>query len=221
MIPVANRDENYGGRVFSCRDLNAAGIAAAGDDAEVGARLPECLLIDVGLSGRLLDDARLLGATSELLAQELLRALAAADKSRPAQQSARRSKFSKLVDGGRALPLRESNNPFVSICAGRKESPKDYATLFLVRIRADVCPELVDLGVREYVLPRRHLVPAVAHRGAELRAIVGCQSAQVRKLTRAHQPVPVTHCAIVVVDGLAGLKLCLIGHNFLRARRRG
>src|SRR6516225_8366993 len=58
-------------------ELDAAGIAAAGDDAEVAAGLPECLLIDVGLSGRLLDDARLHGATSELLAQELLRALAA------------------------------------------------------------------------------------------------------------------------------------------------
>src|SRR5262249_32236440 len=39
--------------------------------------LPECLLVDVGLSGRLLDGARLLGAASELLAKELLRALAA------------------------------------------------------------------------------------------------------------------------------------------------
>src|SRR5262249_13657800 len=39
----------------------APGIAAAGDDAEVAAGLPECLLIDVGLSGRLLDGARLLG----------------------------------------------------------------------------------------------------------------------------------------------------------------
>src|SRR5262249_38883967 len=57
--------------------LHAAGIAAAGDEAEVAAGLPECLLIDVGLSGRLLDDARLLWATSELLAKEMQRALAA------------------------------------------------------------------------------------------------------------------------------------------------
>src|SRR5262249_50502702 len=57
--------------------LHAAGIAAGGDDAEVGARLPERLLVNVGLGGRILDDARLLGATSELLPKELLRARAA------------------------------------------------------------------------------------------------------------------------------------------------
>jgi hypothetical protein len=34
--------------------LHAAGIAAASDDAEVGARLPERLLIDVGLGGSIL-----------------------------------------------------------------------------------------------------------------------------------------------------------------------
>src|SRR5262249_51940573 len=56
--------------------LHAAGIAAAGDDAEVAAGLPECLLIDVGLGGRLLDDARRLGATCELLPEEALRTLA-------------------------------------------------------------------------------------------------------------------------------------------------
>src|SRR5260370_8745774 len=67
-----------------------------------------------------------------------------------------------------------------------EESPKKIMRLFLVRIRADVYPQLVDLSVREHVLPGRHLVPAVMHRGAELRAIVGCQSAQIRKLTRAH-----------------------------------
>ena len=57
--------------------LRPAGIGAAGDDAEIGACLPERLLIDVGLGGSILDDARRLGATCELLAQELLRALAA------------------------------------------------------------------------------------------------------------------------------------------------
>jgi hypothetical protein len=67
---------------------------------------------------------------------------------------------------------------------------KNLQRLFLVRIRADVGPELIDLGVREHVLPGRHLVPAVAHRGAELRVIVGGQSAQARKLTRAYQPIP-------------------------------
>src|SRR5262249_55740613 len=57
--------------------LHAAGIAAADDDTEIGARLPERLLVNVGLGGCILDDARLLGATCELLAQEMQRALAA------------------------------------------------------------------------------------------------------------------------------------------------
>src|SRR6516225_7112130 len=96
--------------------------------------------------------------------------------------------------------IRSRRSALLSMRAERNS--KDYAPLFLVRIRADVGPELIDVGVREHVLPGRHLVAAVAHRGAELRAIVGGQSAQVRKLTGAHQPVPVTHCAIVVVDGL-------------------
>jgi len=57
--------------------LHAAGIAAADDDTEIGARLPERLLVNVGLGGCILDDGRLLGATCELLAQEMQRALAA------------------------------------------------------------------------------------------------------------------------------------------------
>src|SRR5215472_4486159 len=57
--------------------LHAAGIGAAGDDAEVAARLRERLDVDVGLFGRFLDVGHPLGATSELLAKELLRALAA------------------------------------------------------------------------------------------------------------------------------------------------
>src|SRR5262249_35754150 len=57
--------------------MHAAGIAAADDDTEIGARLPERLLVNVGLGGCILDDARLLGATCELLAQEMQRALAA------------------------------------------------------------------------------------------------------------------------------------------------
>src|SRR5215813_15637019 len=75
LTPLADLGRSAGQRPL--HGLHAAGIAAGGDDAEVGARLPERLLIDVGLSGRLLDDARRLGATCELLAQELLRALAA------------------------------------------------------------------------------------------------------------------------------------------------
>src|SRR5262245_50905186 len=57
--------------------LHAPGIAAADDDAEVGARVFERARIDVGLFGLILDDARVLGATCELLPKELLRALAA------------------------------------------------------------------------------------------------------------------------------------------------
>src|SRR5215472_13928133 len=61
--------------------LHAPGIAAADDDTEIGARLPERLLVNVGLGGCILDDARLLGATCELLAQEMQRALAALPRS--------------------------------------------------------------------------------------------------------------------------------------------
>src|SRR5262249_1185834 len=75
LTPLADLGRSAGQAPLHC--LHAAGIATAGDDAEVAAGLPECLLIDVGLSGRLLDDARRLGATCELLAQEMQRALAA------------------------------------------------------------------------------------------------------------------------------------------------
>jgi len=75
LTPLADLGRSAGQRPL--HGLHAAGNAAGGDDAEVGARLPERLLVNVGLGGRILDDARLLGATSELLAKELLRALAA------------------------------------------------------------------------------------------------------------------------------------------------
>src|SRR5262249_21620492 len=128
----------------------------------------------------------------------------------------------KRGSGGLAPPRRRAELRTRGALFDQSDPSKDYATLFLVRIRADVCPELVDLGVREHVLPGRHLVPAVTHCGAELCAIVGCQSAQIRKLTRAHQPVPVTHCVVVVVDRLAGIALRLVGHPVLRTcRRRG
>jgi len=57
--------------------VRSAGIGAAGDEAEVGARPLQRLRINVRLGGRFLDGARLLGATCELLPQELLRPLAA------------------------------------------------------------------------------------------------------------------------------------------------
>jgi hypothetical protein len=62
-----------------------------------------------------------------------------------------------------------------------------------------------------------HLIPAVTHGDIQLRAIIGSQSAQVRKLTGAYQHVAVTHCAIGVVDGVAGLELSFVGHRVLRA----
>src|SRR5215831_20119241 len=51
----------------SCRQaplhgLHAAGVAAAGDDAEVTARLPERLLVNVGLGGCILNVGHPLGA---------------------------------------------------------------------------------------------------------------------------------------------------------------
>src|SRR5262245_5166986 len=57
--------------------LHAAGIAAAGHDPEVGARLLQRRRIDVGLSGRLFEVADSLRAMRQLLAEEALRALAA------------------------------------------------------------------------------------------------------------------------------------------------
>src|SRR5262249_11211133 len=75
LTPLADYGRSAGQRPL--HRLHTAGVGARGDDAEVGARLPERLLVNVGLGGCILDDARLLGATCELLAQEMLRALAA------------------------------------------------------------------------------------------------------------------------------------------------
>jgi len=50
--------------------LHAAGVAAAGDDAEIGARLFERLRIDVRLGGRFLDGGHLLGAMGERVPEE-------------------------------------------------------------------------------------------------------------------------------------------------------
>src|SRR5215831_21413643 len=50
--------------------LHAAGIAAGGDDAKLGARLFERARIDVGLGGGLLDVARMLGATCKRVLEE-------------------------------------------------------------------------------------------------------------------------------------------------------
>ena len=57
--------------------LHASGIAAGSDDAEGGARLVQRLRIDVGLGGRLLEVAHLLGAMGERVAEKALCALAA------------------------------------------------------------------------------------------------------------------------------------------------
>jgi len=47
--------------------LRPAGIGAASDDAEIGARLLQRLRVDVGLGGRLLDGGHRLGATGKLV----------------------------------------------------------------------------------------------------------------------------------------------------------
>src|SRR5262249_42899029 len=83
--------------------LRPAGIGAAGDDAEIGACLPERLLIDVGLGGSILDDARRLGATSELLAKEMQRALAALGRLCRLRPPDRRRGLTRLLAGGLAL----------------------------------------------------------------------------------------------------------------------
>ena len=76
LTPLADLGRSAGGQAPLDRH-HAAGVAAADDDAEFGARLFERLRINVGFDGGLFDIARRLGATCELLAQELLRALAA------------------------------------------------------------------------------------------------------------------------------------------------
>src|SRR5262249_58692745 len=57
--------------------LHAPGIAAAGDDAEIGARQFERYRLDVRFGGRLLDVGHLLRATGEPVPEELLSSLAA------------------------------------------------------------------------------------------------------------------------------------------------
>jgi len=57
--------------------VRPAGIGAAGDDAEIGARLPEQVLVDVGLGGRRLDVGHQRGAMGQRLLEEALRPLAA------------------------------------------------------------------------------------------------------------------------------------------------
>src|SRR5262245_20781832 len=57
--------------------LHAAGIGAAGDDAEVSARLFERLRIDVGFDGGFLEVADSLQTLRKLVAEKSLRALAA------------------------------------------------------------------------------------------------------------------------------------------------
>src|SRR5229473_5138635 len=79
--------------------------------------------------------------------------------------------------------------------------------LFLVRVGANVVPDLIDLFVGERALPRGHLVLAVAHRVVEARTIVCGQSAQVEYLACANQAIAVADLAIVVVDILASLDL--------------
>ena len=63
LTPLADLGRSAG-QAGSTACLHAAGIAApGGDDAEVGARLFERLLIDVGLGGCLFDGGHPLSAT--------------------------------------------------------------------------------------------------------------------------------------------------------------
>ena len=74
---AANRNRRARGRRQAPLDgLNAAGIAAAGDDAEVGACLREGCRVDMGLLGRLLEIADPLRALDERVEKETVRALA-------------------------------------------------------------------------------------------------------------------------------------------------
>src|SRR5262249_14495972 len=57
--------------------LDAAGIAAGADEAEIGPRLLQRVHVEVSLLGRLLDVGDWLRTAGELLAEEALRALAA------------------------------------------------------------------------------------------------------------------------------------------------
>src|SRR5712671_3617065 len=105
--------------------------------------------------------------------------------------------------------LAQANGPAPNLLSMRVEwvlecTTARYSCLFLMRIGADVGPRLIELRVGEHVLPRRHRVAAVAHRGLELLAILAGQSPQVWELPRAHQIVAVADRAIGVVDGLAG-----------------
>src|ERR1700722_20811821 len=47
--------------------------------------------------------------------------------------------------------------------------------LFLVGVGADVVPEIIDVGVVEHALPRRHLVFAIEDGVFEARPLVGLQ----------------------------------------------
>src|SRR6266513_157464 len=76
--------------------------------------------------------------------------------------------------------------------------------LALVRIGADIVPELVDFLAGESAFPGRHLALAVVHRDLESRTVFGAQAAQIECLARADQILAVTSEAIVVVDPLAG-----------------
>src|SRR5215470_13346747 len=76
-------------------------IVAAGDDAEVGARLPERLRIDVRTNGCLFYVGRALGALGERVLQKTLRALAALGRLRD------RGRGRGFTTGGPALRFRD------------------------------------------------------------------------------------------------------------------
>src|ERR1051326_8790547 len=83
------------------------------------------------------------------------------------------------------------------------EAIRPYA-LFLIGVGADVGPELPQFLLAQHVLPRRHLVLAVAHRALEARPVTRGEPAQIESLPGAHQAVAMAGLAIVTVDRLAG-----------------
>jgi hypothetical protein len=72
---------------------------------------------------------------------------------------------------------RQINSPFgVLLKAASDEVSALNATrrlhLFLIRVGANIVPELIDLFVGQLALPRWHLVLAIAHRVFKARALV-------------------------------------------------
>src|SRR5580704_13882937 len=87
--------------------------------------------------------------------------------------------------------------------------------LFLVGVRANVMPELIDFIVAQHAFPRRHLVFAVADRIIKARTLIRLQPAQAEGLAAIDQLIAMADGAARVVDGFAGVDLVLVGRGVL------